>query len=115
MPIYYLVAQIILTIWLVVITIFLLLRNKKRQISVSPLSAKIRFGLVKYSPFPDTGGEQSFTLSLLDGEGDGILFTSLHGRETTRTYVKRIEKGKPDQELSSEEKRSLSQALEQNI
>lgn len=115
MPIFGLALLTISIIWLIAITLFLVHQTKKRRSPISPLSAKLRFGLVKYSPFSDTGGEQSFTLSLLDGEGDGILFTSLHGRETTRTYVKRINKGKSDQELSSEEKKSLFQALEKNI
>jgi hypothetical protein len=35
----------------------------------------------------------------------------LHGRGTTRFYAKRVIAGKTDQELSAEEKKALSEAL----
>jgi hypothetical protein len=112
MPAVSLVLSLISTVWLIAITTLLIIHRKNNKSPVLPFSSKIRFGLVKYNPFPDTGGEQSFTLSLLDGDGDGILFTSLHGREATRTYVKKIKQGESDQKLSAEERMSLSQALE---
>ena len=39
-----------------------------------------RIGLVRFNPFEDTGGNQSFALALLDANGDGIVFSSLHTR-----------------------------------
>jgi hypothetical protein len=79
---------------------------------VLPLSSVgLRINLVRFNPFSDTGGEQSFVLSLLDGGGNGILLTSLHGRGITRVYAKRVIAGKTDQELSAEEKTALSKTL----
>jgi hypothetical protein len=46
--------------------------------------------LVRYNPFGDTGGNQSFALSLLDAEGNGFVVTSLHSREHTRVYAKQV-------------------------
>ncbi|HZZ99044.1 MAG TPA: DUF4446 family protein, partial [Candidatus Saccharimonadia bacterium] len=46
--------------------------------------------LVRYNPFGDTGGNQSFALSLLDAEGNGFVVTSLHSREHTRVYAKEV-------------------------
>ena len=39
-----------------------------------------RVGLVRFNPFEDTGGNQSFALALLDGRGDGFVVSSLHSR-----------------------------------
>ena len=40
-----------------------------------------RVGLVRFNPFEDTGGNQSFAIALLDGRGDGFVISSLHARD----------------------------------
>ena len=45
-----------------------------------------RIGLVRFNPFEDTGGNQSFALALLDQAGDGFVVSSLHARAGTRVY-----------------------------
>ena len=70
-----------------------------------------KIGLLKFNPFKDIGGEQSFILSLLDKENNGVLITSLYGREETRWYVKKVKKGKGvSYELSKEEKEAIKKA-----
>jgi hypothetical protein len=70
-----------------------------------------KVGFIRFNPFTDTGGNQSFCLSLLDGNEDGVVISSLHSREQTRIYAKAIAKGKTEGfELSNEEKRSIDQA-----
>jgi hypothetical protein len=49
-------------------------------------------------------------LAVLDGEDNGVVITSLHTRDRTRVYMKRVLKGKGDVELSEEEKQALSKA-----
>jgi hypothetical protein len=98
-------------VWLSILSYFLL-RSYRQTRSPQPTSLpQLHFSLLRFNPFSDTGGEQSFVLSLLDGGGNGILLTSLHGRGMTRIYAKRVIAGKSDQELSAEEKKALSQAL----
>ena len=70
-----------------------------------------RHGLVRYNPFEDTGGNQSFALALLDGHGDGFIVSSLHARAGTRLYAKAIAKGASETALSSEESEALKIAL----
>jgi hypothetical protein len=70
-----------------------------------------RVGLVRFNPFEDTGGNQSFALALLDGRGDGFVVSSLHSRTGTRVYAKSIAKGASDAALSDEETAALKQAL----
>lgn len=69
-----------------------------------------RVGLVRFNPFEDTGGNQSFTLALLDAAGDGWVLSSLHARTGTRVYAKAIKGGRGDAELSAEESAAIAQA-----
>lgn len=71
-----------------------------------------KMAVVRYNPYNDTGGDQSFTVALLDGDLNGLLLTSLHSRSGTRIYIKSINKGKSDLELSKEEGKVLEEALE---
>ncbi len=67
-----------------------------------------KMGLVRFNPFSETGGNQSFSLALLDGEDSGLVITSLHSREMTRIYAKPVKKQKADGfELSAEEKQAI--------
>lgn len=67
-----------------------------------------KIGLVRYNPFEDVGGGQSFVLSLLDSKDTGILITSIHNRNITRWYVKNIINGQsPDHKLTDEEEKAI--------
>lgn len=69
-----------------------------------------RVGLVRYNPFSDAGGDQSFALALLNDDGDGIVLSSLYGREMNRVYAKPIEKWISKYQLSDEERQSIQNA-----
>lgn len=70
-----------------------------------------KIGLVRFNPFKDTGGDQSFILSLVDGSDTGVIISGLYARSGTRWYAKRVVKGKSvDHELSEEEKKALKEA-----
>jgi uncharacterized protein DUF4446 len=69
-----------------------------------------RVGLVRFNPFEDTGGNQSFALALLDAAGDGWVLSSLHARAATRIYAKAIKAGRADAGLSAEETAAVAQA-----
>lgn len=67
-----------------------------------------KVGLLRFNPFKDTGGDQSFILSLLDGNDTGVIISGLYSRTGTRWYAKRVASGKGvDYELSEEEQRAL--------
>jgi hypothetical protein len=53
-----------------------------------------KVGVVRFNPFKDLGGDQSFSIALLDGQSNGVVISSLHTREGNRVYAKKIEKGK---------------------
>lgn len=70
-----------------------------------------KIGLVRFNPFKDTGGDQSFILSLTDGNDTGVIISGLYARSGTRWYAKKIVKGKStEHDLSDEEKKALIQA-----
>lgn len=70
-----------------------------------------RVGLVRFNPFEDTGGNQSFALALLDADGNGWVLSSLHARTGTRVYAKSISGGRSDGALSDEESAAIKQAM----
>lgn len=77
--------------------------------SVMPTAFQ-RVGLVRYNPFEDTGGNQSFALAMLDAKGDGWILSSLHARQGTRFYAKAVKAGRSETSLSEEEQAAIKQA-----
>lgn len=74
-----------------------------------------KVGFLRFNPFSDTGGDQSFVLVLLDRGNNGFILSSLYTREGVRVYAKNIERGKPKHALSEEEKRVLEEAVNKGI
>jgi hypothetical protein len=71
-----------------------------------------RVGLVRFNPFEDTGGNQSFAIALTDALGTGFIVSSLHTRTGTRVYAKAVTDGRSDGALSAEETAALRLALQ---
>lgn len=71
-----------------------------------------KIGLVRFNPFKDTGGDQSFVLSLVDSNNTGVIISALYSRSGTRWYAKRVSQGKgTEYELSEEEKQVLKEGV----
>lgn len=64
-------------------------------------------GLVRFNPFAGSGGNFSFSLALLDAHNNGVIITSMHGREQNRIYAKKIAAGKSESQLTEEELKAL--------
>ena len=60
--------------------------------------------LYRFKAFDNMGGDLSFSMSLINEKGDGVVITSLYGREETRIYAKTLQNGTSDHILSDEEK-----------
>lgn len=69
-----------------------------------------RIGIVRFNPFHETGGDQSFSVAFLDDEGNGIVITSLYSRDGTRVYAKPIQNGQSPYPLMDEEVEALRRA-----
>ena len=56
------------------------------------------------------GGHLSWSLAVLDDDGNGVVLTSIHGRSEARTYAKSVSDWKSEQQLSPEEDEALTAA-----
>ena len=74
-----------------------------------------RVGVVRFNPFDDTGGNQSFALVMMDADENGLILSSLHSRNGTRLYAKVMARGQCETPLSAEEAQALEMALAQSI
>lgn len=70
-----------------------------------------KMGLVRFNPFEDTGADLSFSLSVLNDRGDGLVLTSLWGREEVRVYAKPVQQRESRYALSQEEKQAIDLAI----
>ena len=52
-----------------------------------------KMGILRFNPFREIGGDQSFSMALLDGDNNGVVLSSLYSREGVRIYAKAIQKG----------------------
>lgn len=70
-----------------------------------------KHAVLRFNPFEDAGGDQSFTVALLDANDNGIVISSLHARGGTRVYAKGVVEGKPaTHQFSKEEKEAVEKA-----
>lgn len=70
-----------------------------------------KVALIRYDAFEDVGGRLSFSCALLDERGDGVVVTSINGRQDTRVYAKPVARGTSDHNLSEEEVEAIREAL----
>lgn len=70
-----------------------------------------KVGMVRFNPFKESGGDQSFCIAVLDANNNGFVITSHYGREANRVYAKPIENGTSLYSLAKEEKEVLDKAM----
>jgi hypothetical protein len=74
-----------------------------------------KIGLVRFNPFNDTGGDQSFILALIDAEESGVVISGLHTRNGTRWYAKKVSSGHGvEHELSTDELKAIKAATKRS-
>lgn len=88
------------------------LKSKLSEVEELGLKHIQRVELLRFNPYDDTGGDISFTLALLDDNGDGFVITSLHSRSGTRIFAKPVSLGKASKyQFSKEEEEVIKKAL----
>jgi len=70
-----------------------------------------RVALVRYDAFDDLGGRLSFSLAIMDDNGDGITLTSIASTSDTRLYAKSLSRGMGEHALSPEEEQAVKAAM----
>ncbi|MBS3898219.1 MAG: DUF4446 family protein [Dethiobacter sp.] len=69
-------------------------------------------GVVRFNAFQETGSDLSFAVAFLDAEKNGVVISSIYGREESRTYAKPLEGGQSAYHLGSEEQEAIRKASE---
>lgn len=69
-----------------------------------------KIGIVRYNPFKEVGGNQSFSIAVLDNVDNGFVISSLFTTERSRVYVKPIKNGTSQLTLTEEEKDAIGEA-----
>lgn len=83
--------------------------NRLRELCLKSLH---KVSVVRFNPFKEVGGNQSFSVVLLDGKNSGVVLSSLHTREGTRVYAKPVLMGDVDGfPFTEEEKKVITEAI----
>ena len=70
-----------------------------------------KFSMIRFNPFKDQGGDQSFSVALMDGNHNGVVISSLYSRDGVRVYAKALNHGQSEKyPLTQEEKHAISLA-----
>lgn len=78
-------------------------QNLREQVKGCIQKVKIE----RYDAFDAMGGEMSYSILLADEKNDGVILTSIYGREENRCYAKDIKAGKSSYILAEEEQKLL--------
>lgn len=87
------------------------LRQESTRIDALLQHAVTRVGVVRFCAFENMGSDLSYAVALLDSHNNGVILSSLFGREDSRSYVKPIENGHSSYTLTKEEEDALRQAV----
>jgi len=74
-------------------------------------TAITRVGVVRFRAFKDMGSDLSYAVALLDSHNNGVVLSSIFGREDSRSYVKPIEAGQSSYTMTEEESQALHEAM----
>lgn len=72
-----------------------------------------KVGLVRFNPFKESGGDQSFSVAVLDSNNNGFVITSYYSRESNRIYAKPVGNGSSSYSLSKEETEAIAKATKE--
>lgn len=89
-----------------------IVRTEKRieQTEAKLRSSVDRAELIRFNAFDNMGSDLSFSLALLNQEGNGVVLSSINSREESRVYAKPIVKGESTYHLSEEERSVVNKA-----
>ena len=94
--------------------------SKEHSEKIVVISEKIRrqghgVKIMRFNPFADVGGTQSFAVAIVNEEGDGVVFSSLYSRERMSVFAKPVSGGKSDVELTKEEATVITEAQKEAV
>jgi hypothetical protein len=84
-----------------------------RQLERDSRSHLQHVGFLRFNPFRDAGGDQSFAVAMTDQDGSGVVISSLHSRDVTRVYGKPLAGWASPYPLTEEEQQAIKKARDQ--
>ncbi len=87
------------------------MEGRAQQIEANQPNLLQHIGVVRFNPFADKGGDQSFVVAILDAHADGVVLSGLHTRMDSRVYAKPIVGGTSNYALTEEEKEAITRAM----
>ena len=88
------------------------IREDMKRIDTLLQQAMTKVGVVRFRAFEDMGSDLSYAVALLDSDNNGLILSSIFGREDSRSYVKPIERGTSTYTLTQEEEEALHKAMQ---
>ncbi|WP_297963144.1 DUF4446 family protein [uncultured Anaerovibrio sp.] len=73
-----------------------------------------KVAVVRFRAFEDMGSDLSYAVAMLDSDNNGVVMSSIFGREDSRSYVKPITSGTSTYAMTGEEEEALKQAMAQS-
>lgn len=67
-------------------------------------------GVVRFNPFKETGGSQSFAVAMTDKKNNGVIISSLYTRDRVNVFAKPIKEGVSEYKLTEEEQAAIKQS-----
>lgn len=83
------------------------LRDEVATLRLELADALRHLAVVRYDAFGEMGGHLSWSMALLDDHGDGVVLTSINGRNDSRSYAKNVREFTGDAKLSPEETEAI--------
>ena len=87
------------------------LQEENRRLDELLQTALTRVAVMRFCAFEDMGSDLSYAVAMLDSHNNGIIFSSIFGREDSRSYVKPVSDGTSAYTLTSEEEKVLREAM----
>lgn len=87
------------------------LREENKAIKDLLAKALTKVAVVRFRAFEDMGSDLSYAVAMLDSHNNGVIMSSIFGREDSRSYVKPITAGQSTYTLTEEEADALQQAM----
>lgn len=69
-------------------------------------------GVVRFNPFKEMGGSQSFAVAITDKNNNGVVISSLYARDRVNIFAKPLTKGISEYTLTEEEQQAITQSIQ---
>ncbi|MFQ5540820.1 MAG: DUF4446 family protein [Candidatus Paceibacteria bacterium] len=88
---------------------------KKTELALENLDGRLAtsvrgVAIERFDPFHEQSGRQSFVTAFLNEQGDGVVVSGIHSRDSVRVYAKDLKAFKSERELSEEEQKAIKRA-----